>query len=173
MPIPAPVFLLIHVALSVAGIVSGLAVAGGFIAGVRLRGWTALFLTTTVLTNVTGFGFPFVTLLPSHMVGGLSLVVLPAAIFALYGKHLAGGWRTGFVVLSMLALYLNVFVLVAQLLQKIPVLATLAPDPSAPAFAATQGAILLLFVAMGRAAVKGFRGTGSRDGTASPGLATA
>ena len=157
MLIPAPVYLLIHVALSVVGVVSGLVVAGGFIAGVRLGRWTALFLASTVLTNVTGFGFPFVTLLPSHMVGALSLVLLPVAIFALYAKHLAGGWRTSFVVLSVFALYLNVFVLVAQLLQKIPVLAALAPDPSAPAFAATQGLILLLFVVIGRAAVKGFR----------------
>lgn len=53
-------FTLIHVALSLVGIFAGLVVVGGLVAGRRLDGWTGLFLVTTVLTNVTGFGFPFV-----------------------------------------------------------------------------------------------------------------
>jgi hypothetical protein len=151
-----PTYTLIHIVLSVIGIVSGLVVVGGLMAGVRLSGWVGLFLAATVLTNVTGFGFPFVTLLPSHVVGALSLLVLPVAIAALYWKRLEGGWRTVFVVLSVLALYLNVFVLLAQLFQKVPALATLAPNPQAPAFAATQGLVLVIFVGLGWAAVRGF-----------------
>jgi hypothetical protein len=108
------------------------------------------------LINITGFGFPFVKLLRSHIVGALSLVVLPVAIAALYWKRLVGAWRQAFVVLTVLALYLNVFVLLAQLFQKIPVLATLAPDPKAPAFAIAQGLVLLLFAVLGGAAVTGF-----------------
>jgi hypothetical protein len=54
-------FTLIHVVLSLVGIVAGLVVAGGLAAGRRLDGWTGLFLATTALTNITGFGFPFVT----------------------------------------------------------------------------------------------------------------
>jgi hypothetical protein len=149
-------FLLVHVLLSIVGIVSGLVVTGGLIAGTRFARWTGVFLVTTLLTSVTGFGFPFVKLLPSHMVGTLSLVVLLGAIVALYGKRLVGGWRRAFVVSSVLALYLNVFVLMAQLLQKIPALAALAPGPQAPAFAATQGFVLAIFVVLGLAAVKGF-----------------
>ncbi|MFT3808241.1 hypothetical protein [Arenimonas sp.] len=151
-----PLYTLIHVLLSVVGIVAGLVVVGGFMAGVHFRRWVACFLATTILTNVTGFGFPFVTLLPSHIVATLSLIVLPIAVFALYGKGLAGSWRRVFVVLSVLALYLNVFVLMAQLLQKIPVLAALAPNPQAPAFALSQLFVLVLFVGLGRAAVRGF-----------------
>jgi len=158
MPIDLPTFTLVHVILSIAGIVSGLVVAGGFLAGVRFERWTAVFLVTTVLTNVTGFGFPFTQLLPSHMVGALSLVVLAVALFALYGKHLAGHWRDVFVGTSVLALYLNVFVLMAQLLQKVPALAALAPAPNAPAFALTQLLFLVLFAGLGWASVKGFRG---------------
>jgi hypothetical protein len=157
MPINLPTYTLIHVVLSVVGIIAGLVVVGGLMAGVHFSRWVGLFLATTVLTNVTGFGFPFVTLLPSHIVGALSLVVLPVAIAALYWKHLAGAWRQVFVVLSVLSLYLNVFVLLAQLLQKIPVLAALAPNPQAPAFAVTQVLVLVLFVWLGWAAVKGFR----------------
>lgn len=157
MLVSLPVYTLIHVALSLLGVFAGLVVVGGLMAGVRFDRWIALFVAATVLTNVTGFGFPFVTLLPSHIVGALSLLVLPVAIAALYWKHLVGAWRSIFVVLAVLSLYLNVFVLLAQIFQKIPVLAALAPDPKAPAFALTQGLVLVLFVVLGWAAVRGFR----------------
>jgi hypothetical protein len=151
------VFTLVHVVLSVLGILSGLVVVGGFMAGQRFDRWIAVFLVTTVLTSATGFGFPFTQLLPSHMVGLLSLLVLPFAFAALYGKHLEGRWREVFVGVSVLALYLNVFVLLAQLLQKIPVLAALAPTPNTPAFAITQLLFLAIFVGVGWACVNGFR----------------
>ena len=115
-------FTLIHVALSLVGILARMVVAGGLIAGKRLDGWTGLFLVTTVLTNVTGFGFPFVVFLPSHGVGILSLVVLPVVIAARYWKNLAGPWRGVYVVGAVLALYLNVFVLVVQLFRRLPAL---------------------------------------------------
>src|SRR5262245_5584560 len=88
-----PTFTLIHVVISVLGIISGLVVVGGLIAGSRLDSWTALFLTTTVLTSVTGFGFPFTQVLPPHIVGALSLVVLAVCLVARYWKHLTGAWR--------------------------------------------------------------------------------
>ena len=156
MPFDPKTYLLVHVLLSLVGIFSGLVVVGGLIAGVRFSRWVGLFLATTLLTSITGFGFPFVALLPSHIVGALSLVVLLGALAAVYWKHLEGGWRRTFVVLSVVALYLNVFVLLAQLLQKIPALAVLAPTPAAPAFAATQGLVLVLFAVLGWAAVKGY-----------------
>jgi hypothetical protein len=151
------VFTLLHVVVSVIGIVAGLVAVGGLIAGVRLGGWIALFLLTTVLTSASGYGFPFTTLLPSHIVGAISLVVLAIAVIAIYGKRLDGGWRTTFVVASVVALYLNTFVLMAQLLQKVPAIATIAPGPNAPAFGATQGLILFIFVVIGWIAVKRFR----------------
>lgn len=163
MPVDPKTYLLVHVLLSLVGIFSGLVVVGGLIAGVRFARWVGLFLATTLLTSLTGFGFPFVALLPSHIVGALSLVVLLGALVALYWKHLEGGWRRTFVVLSVVALYLNVFVLLAQLLQKTPALALLAPTPAAPAFAAAQGLVLVLFAVLGWAAVRGYgHGAGSR-----------
>src|SRR5215471_17032459 len=143
------VYTLVHVVLSLLGIFTGLVVTGGLIAGVRFSRWTAFSLVTTLHTNISGFGFPFTTLLPSHIVGALSLLVLFGAMAAAYWKHFEGGWYRTFVVLSVVALYLNVFVLLAQLLQKVPALAILAPSPAAPAFAATQGLVLLLFVLLG------------------------
>ena len=114
-------------------------------------------LTATGFSEYSGFGLPFVTLLPSPIVGALSLPVLPFAIAALYWQHLAGGWRRVFVTLSVVALYFIVFVLLAQLFQKIPILAALAPNPQAPAFAVTPLLALVLVAVLGRAAVKGFR----------------
>ena len=152
-----PTFTLIHVVLSLFGIFAGLVVAGGLVAGRRLDGWIGLFLVTTVLTNVTGFGFPFRTLLPSHIVGGLSLLLLPIAIAARYWKHLTGAWRQVFVVTTVLVLYFNVFVLVVQLFQKMPALIVLAPTQKEPPFLVTQLVVLALFGWLGRAAVRGFR----------------
>jgi hypothetical protein len=150
-------FSLIHVVLSLVGIIAGLVVVGGLMAGVRFDGWTGVYFVTTVLTNVTGFGFPFATLLPSHIVGGISLLVLVVAIAARYWKHLTGAWRAVFVVSTVLALYLNVFVLVAQLFQKVPALIAVAPTQKAPAFVVTHLIVLALFVVLGKAAVRGFR----------------
>ena len=136
----------------------GLIVVGGLMAGARFDRWTAVFFLTTALTSVTGFGFPSSTLLPSPTVGGISLlIVLPIAIAARYWKHLAGAWRQAFVITAVAALYFNVFVLLAQLFQKIPALSTLAPTPQAPAFGATQLLVLALFVGLGWAATKGFQ----------------
>jgi hypothetical protein len=158
-------FVLIHVMLSLVGIFAGLVVVGGLMGGVRFGRWVVLFLATTALTSITGFGFPFVTILPSHIVGVLSLLALLGAIAALYWKHLEGAWRKTFVVLSVLALYLNAFVLLAQLFQKIPAMTVLGPNPTAPAFAATQTLVLVLFVGLGWTSVKNYKAVpaGARD----------
>jgi hypothetical protein len=108
------------------------------------------------LTSVTGFFFPFEHLLPSHIVGIVSLAVLAAAIVALYSGRLAGGWRWIYVVTAVLALYLNVFVAVVQAFQKIAFLHGLAPTQSEPPFAVAQGAVLIIFIVLGIVAVKRF-----------------
>jgi hypothetical protein len=159
-----PTFTLVHVVLSLVGIIAGLVLVGGFMAGARFDGWAGVFLVTTVLTNVTGFGFPFRTLLPSHIVAVISLVILPLALAALYWKRLAGGWRRIFVVTSVTALYLNVFVLIVQLFQKTPGLIAAAPTQQSPAFVVTQLLGLGLFIWLGRAAVTGFRTDGAPTG---------
>ena len=138
-------FTLVHVLLSLVGIFTGLVVMFGLVAGKRFGGWTVLFLVTTVATSVTGFGFPFDHLLPSHKVGILSLLVLPVAIAARYSFHLAGAWRRTYVITAAIALYLNIFVLVVQLFLKVPALRAIAPTQKEPPFAITQIAVLILF----------------------------
>ena len=150
-------FTFVHVVISLAGILSGLVVLFGLIAGKRLDGWTALFLITTVATSVTGFMFPFHKLLPSHVVGAISLMVLAIAILARYSRHLAGGWRLTYVISAVIALYLNVFVLIVQLFEKVPALNAMAPTQSEPPFKITQVVVLAIFVVLGIFAAKGFR----------------
>lgn len=150
-------FTLIHVVLSLIGIVAGLIVAGGLVAGTRPARWAAVFLVTTALANATGFGFPFVRFMPSYAVAILSLVVLAVVIVAHYVKHFAGAWRTTYTVGVVLATYLNVFVLVTQLFRRIPALIVAAPTQSERPFVLTQGLVLALFVWLAAAAVKGFR----------------
>ena len=141
-------FTFVHVVISLVGIASGLVVLFGLLAAKRLEGWTALFLVTTVATSVTGFGFPIDIILPSHIVGAISLVLLAAAILARYTFRLAGPWRYVYVIGAGIALYLNVFVLIVQLFQKVPALKALAPTQSEPPFALTQGAALAVFAAL-------------------------
>lgn len=147
--IPAHLFLQIHVALSLIGIVTGLIVLYGLLSGRALGGWTALFLLTTILTGITGFPLPPFGLDPPRMVGILSLVLLAVAVGAYYAFHLRGGWRWAYVVTAMAALYLNCFVAVIQSFAKIPALRALAPTQSEPPFLIAQLVVLALFVVLG------------------------
>ena len=141
-------FLGIHTDLSVIAIIAGIVVLIGLLQAERFGKWTALFLLTAVLTDVTGFFLPASKLLPSHIVGIISLVLLAVACFALYARNLSGAWRPIYVVTALVSLYLNVFVLVIQSFLKIPFLHALAPGnpPSAAIFAVVQGLVLLFFV---------------------------
>ena len=116
---PTATYTLVHIIISLIGIGSGFLVMFGLLTARRFDGATALFLVTTVLTSVTGFGFPFDHLLPSHVIGIISLIVLAIAILARYAFHMAGGWRASYVIGATLALYLNVFVFLAQLFQNL------------------------------------------------------
>ena len=144
-------FTLLHVLISLVGILAGfvamakLLSSKGLLMSKPLRGWTALFLATTILTSATGFLFPVEKLLPSHVVGLLSLVLLAMACFALYGRNAAGVWRPVYVVTAMLSLYLNVFVLLIQGFLKVGVLKALAPTQTELPFVAVQGVVLLAF----------------------------
>ena len=148
----------VHVLLSLIGILAGFIVLVGLLTARQLYGWTALFIWTTVATSVTGFLFPFHKFLPSHAVGILSLVILTIAIYALYGKHLAGAWRKTYAVTAMIALYLNVFVFIAQLFMKVPALKVLAPTQTEAPFKEAQLAALLSFVVLTILAAIRFRG---------------
>jgi hypothetical protein len=137
-----------HVLLSLIGIFTGFIALFGMIAGKRLDGWNGIFLLTTALTSITGFFFPFHGLTPGYIVGAISLVVLAVAIPARYAKHLAGAWRKIYAVTASIALYLNVFVLIAQLFMKVPPLHVLAPTGSEPPFLISQVVAMAIFIVL-------------------------
>jgi len=150
-------FTLVHVVLSLVGICSGLLVLYGLLLGKRFDGATGIFLLTTALTSLTGFLFPFEHLKPSYVFGVISLVALAVAIPARYVLHMAGGWRRTYVISAVLALYLNVFVLVAQIFMKVPAAHALAPTQTEPPFLITEVVVLAIFIVVGIVAVKNFR----------------
>jgi len=155
-------FTLVHVIISLIGIVAGLVVMFGMLGSNRMPGLTAIFLLFTILTSATGFLIPpllFDKPLPSHMIGILSLVLLAIACIALYVMKLSGPWRWIYVVTALLSLYFNVFVLVIQSFLKIPPLTAVAPGnpPSGPVFAVVQGIVLVFFVLMIIGAWRRFR----------------
>ena len=149
--------LITHVVISLLGIVSGYVVIAGMLQALRLPRWTAFFLVTTVLTSVTGFAFPFVKLLPSHILAVLSLIALAIAIYALYSRKLAERWRATYVITAIIAQYLNVFVLIVQAFMKLPLLKALAPTQTEPPFAIAQGVNLVAFLVLGYLATKRFQ----------------
>jgi hypothetical protein len=141
----------VHTIISLIGILAGFIVMSGMLRSDRMPGWTALFLLLTILTSATGFLIPPLVsekLLPSHMIGALSLLLLAIACFALYGQKLSGSWRWIYVLTALLAQYFNVFVLVIQSFLKIGPLHALAPSvpPSEPPFAIAQGIVLVFFI---------------------------
>jgi len=150
-------FTILHTAISLIAIASGLIVLAGMLRARRLPGWTAVFLVTTILTSVTGFMFPINGLTPAIVFGLISIVILAIALAALYLKHLSGAWRWIYVTTALVALYLNVFVLIVQSFQKLPALQKLAPTQSEPPFLIAQAAALIAFLILGAMAARKFR----------------
>lgn len=150
-------FTFVHVLLSLVGIGSGLLVLYGLLVAKRFDGATAIFLITTALTSLTGFLFPVEHILPSHVLGIISLVALAVAIVARYFLHMTGAWRPTYVICAVLALYLNAFVLVAQIFMKVPAAHALAPTQKEPPFLIAQLVVMAIFIVLGIFAVKQFR----------------
>lgn len=154
--IPLYEFTLLHVAISLVAIVSGLLVVPRMLRSEN-PGWlTHLFLVTTVLTSVTGFMFPVPGFTPAKAFGALSLLLLAASLAGLYVFRLAGAWRWIYASTAVAALYLNCFVLIVQSFQKVPGIAELAPTQTEPPFQIAQGLLLVLAVYFGYRAVKTF-----------------
>jgi hypothetical protein len=151
------IYTLIHVAISLAAIVSGFIVVFGMLSSQQPNSWTKVFLATSVLTDVTGFFFAFHGITPAIVVGIISLAVLAVVIFARRSRNLAGAWRKTYVIGSVFALYLNVLVLIAQIFQKVPGLKAIAPTQSEPPFVVAQLFVLVLFIVIGVFATIRFR----------------
>jgi hypothetical protein len=150
-------YTILHVILSLIGIGSGFIVLFGLINGRLLGPWNVVFLVTTILTSLTGFGFPNTKVTPGIILGILSIIVLAIALLALYGFRLKGAWRRTYAITAMIALYFNVFVLIAQTFEHVPVFHALAPTGTETPFKVAQLFLLVLFIVLITAASKKFR----------------
>ena len=149
-------FKVLHTALSLIGILSGLNVMSRMVRMRPLGASNTIFLWTTVLTSVTGFFFPIVKIGPPHIVGAVSLVVLAAACWALWMGNLYGPWRAVYVVTATIALWLNVMVAIVEAFKKIPPLHGFAPTGAEPIVMAAQAISLVLFAFLGWQALRRF-----------------
>jgi hypothetical protein len=156
-----PAFTMLHVVISLIAIVAGLVVLAAMLRSNHISGLTGIFLLTTVLTSMTGFLFPTSGFTPAQAFGYLSLVLLAIALAALYAFHLAGAWRWIYVATAVTSLYLNCFVLIVQMFQKLPALHALAPNQAEPPFQIAQGLLLLAFVVLGVLAARRFHPEGA------------
>jgi hypothetical protein len=142
-------FTLIHVAISLIGIATGLVVVYGFVAGKKLPAWNAVFLLMTILTSVTGFFFPFHGITPGIVVGVISLVVLAVAVLAWNKK-----WTKTYIVTATIAEFFNVLVLIVQSFMKIAALHALAPKGTEPITNVAKVVALVLFVGLAWVAIR-------------------
>lgn len=147
----------IHTWLSLIALGAGAVVTINLISGRATPAWTAAFLLTAVGASATGFVLPFQRVLPSHIVGGIALVVLAVALLAQYRFRLIGAWGWVYAVAAIASVYLLAFVGVAQAFLKIPVLNALAPTGSETPFAVTQLVVLAAFIALAVLAVRTVR----------------
>ena len=150
-------FTMLHVTISLIGIGTGFIVLFGLINGRLLSPWNAVFLVTTILTSLTGFAFPNDKITPGIILGILSIIVLAIALVALYAFHLRGVWRRTYAITAMIALYFNVFVLIAQTFEHVPAFHALAPTGTETPFKVAQLLLLVLFAVLISAAAKKFR----------------
>jgi uncharacterized membrane protein SirB2 len=135
---------------------AGIVVMIGMLASVRLGFWAGLFLATAILTSAGGYLFPANGVLPSHIVGAISLVALVLATWAFYGGKLRGPRRWVYVIGVTLAVYLDVFVGVVQAFQKIAFFHALAPTQTEAPFAIAQLVVLAIFLVWGFIALRSF-----------------
>jgi hypothetical protein len=147
----------LHTWLSLIALGAGVVVMIALIGGRARPAWTAVFLLTAVATSATGFALPFTAVLPSHVVGGIALVVLAVAVLAQYRFHGTGAWRWIYAVAAITSVYLLAFVGVAQAFLKIPALKALAPTSSEAPFTVAQLVVLALFIGLAVAAVRNSR----------------
>jgi hypothetical protein len=150
-------YIILHVIISLIGIGTGFIVLYGLINGKLLSPWNTIFLVTTILTSLTGFAFPNTKVTPGIILGILSVIVLAIALVALYVFHLKGSWRRTYAITAMIALYFNVFVLIAQTFEHVPTFHALAPTGTETPFKVAQLLLLVLFAVLISAAAKKFR----------------
>jgi hypothetical protein len=139
-----------HTALSFLALFTGFLTVAALLGASHIPAYLPpVFLISAVATSATGFAFPFNGVLPSHVVGGIALVVLALGTFARYFGRLSRSWKWIYELSMVASLYFLAFVGVAQAFLKIPQLRNAAPTQSEPPFAIAQFVLLAVFITLG------------------------
>ena len=165
--LPIDTFTSLHVIISLTGVLSGLVAMIGMAAGLRVAGVTFVFLTSTLVTSLTGFLYPVNAVGIRHVVGVASVVLLTVAAIALYGAKLKGGWRPAYVVAALCALWFNTAAAVVQAFLKVPLLSEWTGDDTQTWIVALEVGLGAVFVVLGALALSrwpaGYRPSADHD----------
>ena len=141
---------LLHVIISLIGIVAGLIVVFGFLKPGKPGLMNTTFLAFTILTDITGYiFFPFHGVTPAIKLGAISLMVLIVAVIALRKKR-----TMTYIVAATLAEFFNVLVLIVQSFEKIPALHKFAPTGKEPIVGIMQAVVLVFFIVLAVIAIR-------------------
>lgn len=158
-----------HTLISVAAIVTGIAVVADLLRGRDSGALATAFLATALLTSATGFLFPFTQFLPSHGTAIVALLVLAVTLPARYRFGMRGAWAGIYAGGAVASLFLLVFVANAQVFANVPSLRAVAPTQSEPPFLITESITLAIFVLLGLLAVRRFHPAMTAPSTAAAG----
>jgi hypothetical protein len=154
--------LALHVAICFVALLAGALVLTALTRGQRQPTWDAVLLLSTVIISLTGFALPSPpgtpTPDPARILSVIELVVVAVAALAIYVGHLERAWRGVYLVTIVLAVYFNAFVAVTQAFLRVGFLHALAPAGKEPPFVIAQLLALALFLVIGAAASKRYRG---------------
>lgn len=138
-----------HTIVSLLALVTGLPLVAAMAGGRSWPRMASLTLLLLFLTSASGFLFPFDKVLPSHIVGALSLLALALAAWARWGAGLRDRWHGHYVAAVFTAVWLDAFVALVQAFLKVPALHAIAPTQQSPGFVLAQSLLLAVFVWLG------------------------
>lgn len=147
----------LHAIIGLVAIMAGAVLVSAMLRSRRYPRWAALFFAATTLTAASGFLFRGPHLDPAYPAGWITLALVAVAMLALYVGRLAKYWRWIYVVATLAALYLTIFIGVRQSIVHVPGLFDILPLDPAPVFQAGVFAALALFVVLGVLALWKYR----------------
>lgn len=141
----------VHIISGVIAISAGSWMLFGVLAEKFNRKWAVVFLDSALVASATGLLFPFSHFHSTQWAAMSAVYVVGVAVLAWRRCGLAGIWALIFALISMLALYLEIFVVIVHIFEML-----IPPQPKL-LFFITESMAMLFFVGLGIFTVKKFR----------------
>jgi hypothetical protein len=143
----------LHLLFSLFAIGAGGKVLFGLLAQKPFRNWTSIFLRCTLVASVTALLTPIHPFSVTHGLAMLAVYASGAAFLAWCKFHLAGRWRSIYVLSIAAVLCCNILFVTMQAFPRIPVMASM---QSAPVLLLSQLALTVPVILLGMAALRRF-----------------